>query len=173
MHYKKIQTIEEKIGKGAYAHVYKAFWKETGLEVAIKSFDVEHIPQDIIDSVLTEVNLLGRLNHPNIVRILGYHRSPECLCFMLEYAEEGSLLSKIRNDRGLPERAVMGYITQVLNALVYLHSCGVIHRDIKAANILLTKKGEVKLGDFGVAAVVEGIDKHYTIVGSPYWSKNK
>ena len=151
--------------------MFKAFWKDAGYHVAIKVFDMAQIPQDAIESVLIEVNLLGNLSHPNIIRILGYHRNSGNLYLMLEYAEEGSLLSKIKDKKGLPENTVLCYIVQVLKALKYLHANNVIHRDLKAANILLTKKGEVKLGDFGVAAVMDDRDKHYTVVGSPYWSK--
>lgn len=140
-------------------------------DVAVKLFEMTQIPQDAVESVLVEVNLLGNLNHPNIICILGYHRSADSLYLMLEYADEGSLLNKIRDKKGLPEPTVMAYVTQILRALKYLHANNVIHRDIKAANVLLTKRGEVKLGDFGVAAVMDDKDKHYTVVGSPYWSK--
>ena len=165
--------VGEKIGRGAFAQVYKAFWKETEYYVAVKQFDTSQMPEETVESVLMEVNLLGSLNHPNILRILGYHRDDESLYLMLEYAEEGSLLDLVKETNGLPEHLVAVYIAQVLKALAYLHSRGVIHRDLKAANILLTKKGEVKLADFGVAAVMNDADKHFTVVGSPYWSKKK
>ena len=163
--------VGDKIGRGAFAQVYKAFWKETEYYVAVKQFDTSQMPEETVESVLMEVNLLGSLNHPNILRILGYHRDDESLYLMLEYAEEGSLLDLVKETNGLPEDLVAVYTAQVLKALAYLHSCGVIHRDLKAANILLTKKGEVKLADFGVAAVMNDADKHFTVVGSPYWSK--
>lgn len=163
--------VGDKIGRGAFAQVYKAFWKETEYYVAVKQFDTSQMPEETVESVLMEVNLLGSLNHPNILRILGYHRDEESLYLMLEYAEEGSLLDLVKETNGLPEDLVAVYTAQVLKALAYLHSCGVIHRDLKAANILLTKKGEVKLADFGVAAVMNDADKHFTVVGSPYWSK--
>ena len=113
--------------------------------------------------------MLGRLKNPHILRILGYHREEENLYLMLEYAENGSLLKLVKTLGKLPEELAAVYVQQVLEALAYLHGEGVIHRDLKAANILLNKAGSVKLADFGVAAVMGDADKHFTVVGSPYW----
>jgi serine/threonine protein kinase len=121
----------EKIGRGAFATVYKALWNETKFQVAIKRFDTSAMPKETIDSVLNEVGLLGRLKHPNVLRILGYHRDRENLFLMLEFAENGSLLKLVKELSCLPEHLVCMYIEQVLRALVYLHSQGVIHRDLK------------------------------------------
>jgi len=162
-------SVGARIGRGAYAQVYKALWNDTGIYVAIKMFDTSQMTQETIDSVLTEVTLLGRLKHPNILRILGYHRESENLYLMLEYAENGSLLKLVKDLGGIPEDLTCTYIRQVLLALAYLHNAGIIHRDLKAANILLNGKGDVKLADFGVAAVMDESDKHFTVVGSPYW----
>eukprot|EP00727_Mastigamoeba_balamuthi_P004326 m51a1_g13891 putative protein serine threonine kinase (914) ;mRNA; f:674949-678016 len=163
-------TLESKIGRGAFAQVYKAFWAETSLHVAVKKFDTGQMSREVIESVLMEVNLLGRLKHPNILRILGYHKENDNLYIMLDYAENGSLL-KLRKElgSGFPEDIVCMYVEQVLRALVYLHESGVVHRDLKAANILIMHNGDVKIADFGVAAVMGDADRHYTIVGSPYW----
>ena len=115
------------------------------------------------------MRLLGRLKNPHILRILGYHREEENLYLMLEYAENGSLLKLVKTLGKLPEELACVYVREVLEALAYLHGEGVIHRDLKAANILLNKAGSVKLADFGVAAVMGDADKHFTVVGSPYW----
>jgi len=162
-------SVGARIGRGAYAQVYKALWNDTGFYVAIKMFDTSQMTQETVDSVLVEVTLLGRLKHPNILRILGYHRESENLYLMLEYAENGSLLKLVKDLGRIPEDITCTYIRQVLLALAYLHQAGIIHRDLKAANILLNGKGDVKLADFGVAAVIDESDKHFTVVGSPYW----
>ena len=88
---------------------------------------------------------------------------------MLEYAENGSLLKLVKDVGKIPEDITCTYVRQVLMALAYLHAANIIHRDLKAANILLNGKGDVKLADFGVAAVIDSSDKHFTVVGSPYW----
>jgi serine/threonine protein kinase len=84
------------------------------------------------------------------------------------YCENGSLHSICKNFGKFPENLVALYMSQVLHGLLYLHEQGVIHRDIKGANILTTKEGLVKLADFGVATKQSGLDQS-SVVGTPYW----
>ena len=84
------------------------------------------------------------------------------------YCENGSLHSICKNFGKFPENLVGIYLTQVLHGLLYLHDQGVIHRDIKGANILTTKDGLVKLADFGVATRTTGLSDS-SVVGTPYW----
>ena len=88
---------------------------------------------------------------------------------ILEYVENGSLDSLIKKFGKFPESLVAVYVQQVLLGLDYLHSQGVIHRDIKGGNILTTKDGIVKLADFGVATKLNDSDKSNSVVGTPYW----
>ena len=86
------------------------------------------------------------------------------------YCENGSLHSICKSYGKFPENLVGIYMTQVLHGLQYLHDQGVIHRDIKGANILTTKDGKVKLADFGVStSTLAGADKEAQVVGTPYW----
>jgi serine/threonine protein kinase len=89
------------------------------------------------------------------------------------FCENGSLHNICKRFGKFPENLVAVYISQVLEGLVYLHDQGVIHRDIKGANILTTKDGAVKLADFGVASntTAAGAASDDAVVGSPYWSK--
>lgn len=87
------------------------------------------------------------------------------------YCENGSLHNICKRFGKFPENLVAVYISQVLEGLVYLHDQGVIHRDIKGANILTNKDGSVKLADFGVASsTTTGAVSDAAVVGSPYWS---
>lgn len=86
----------------------------------------------------------------------------------LRYCENGSLHSICKNFGKFPENLVSLYMTQVLQGLLYLHDQGVIHRDIKGANILTTKEGLVKLADFGVATRTGALSDS-SVVGTPYW----
>lgn len=121
---------------------------------------------------MQEIDLLKNLNHPNIVKYHGFVKSADSLYIILEYCEQGSLHQICKNFGKFPENLVALYIAQVLHGLVFLHEQGVIHRDIKGANILTTKEGLVKLADFGVAThsspsgqgAADG-----TVVGTPYW----
>lgn len=85
--------------------------------------------------------------------------------------ENGSLADILKRFKSLPESLAAIYVSQVLAGLEYLHSQGVIHRDIKGANILTTKSGRVKLADFGVAVrLSERGEEQQQVVGTPYWS---
>ncbi|KAL6005743.1 hypothetical protein ACLOJK_006316 [Asimina triloba] len=121
-----------------------------------------------------EIDLLKVLNHKNIVKYLGTLNTKTDLHIILEYVENGSLDNIIKPNKfgPLPESLAAVYIAQVLEGLVYLHDQGVIHRDIKGANILATKEGHVKLTDFGVATKLTeaGISNSSSlVVGTPYW----
>ena len=130
------------------------------------------------------------LQHSNIVKYKGFVKTPEYLYIILEYVsihsipvhviyflsarfcENGSLHNICKRFGKFPENLVAVYISQVLEGLVYLHDQGLIHRDIKGANILTTKDGAVKLADFGVASntTTAGAASDDAVVGSPYWS---
>lgn len=88
--------------------------------------------------------------------------------YTFRFCENGSLHSICKNFGKFPENLVALYMSQVLHGLLYLHEQGVIHRDIKGANILTTKEGLVKLADFGVATRATGLDEA-SVVGTPYW----
>ncbi|PTB68496.1 hypothetical protein BBK36DRAFT_1113720 [Trichoderma citrinoviride] len=142
--------LGECLGKGAFGSVYKAFNWGTGEAVAIKQIKLTDLPK-------SELRMIERSNHSpaNIIR----------------YCENGSLHSICREYGKFPENLVGVYMTQVLQGLQYLHDQGVIHRDIKGANILTTKDGTVKLADFGVSTstLAGGQDKEAQVVGTPYW----
>ena len=92
-----------------------------------------------------------------------------CLHIVLEFIENGSLQQTVRKFGSLPEILVGKYSLQVLKGLEYLHDKDIIHRDIKGANILITKQGYCKLADFGVATQIDRAEMD--TVGTPYWSK--
>ncbi|CAL9120902.1 unnamed protein product [Musa textilis] len=177
-HYHKSKTLDNKymlgdeIGKGAYGRVYKGLDLENGDFVAIKQVSLENIPQEDLSIIMQEIDLLKNLNHKNIVKYLGSIKTKTHLHIILEYVENGSLANIIKPNKfgPFPESLVAVYIAQVLEGLVYLHEQGVIHRDIKGANILTTKEGLVKLADFGVATKLTEADVNtHSVVGTPYW----
>uniref|UniRef100_A0A1D1XID8 non-specific serine/threonine protein kinase n=1 Tax=Anthurium amnicola TaxID=1678845 RepID=A0A1D1XID8_9ARAE len=177
-HFHKSKTLDNKymlgdeIGKGAYGRVYKGLDLENGDFVAIKQVSLENIPQEDLNIIMQEIDLLKNLNHKNIVKYLGSSKTKTHLHIILEYVENGSLANIIKPNKfgPIPESLVAFYISQVLEGLVYLHEQGVIHRDIKGANILTTKEGLVKLADFGVATKLNEADLNtHSVVGTPYW----
>lgn len=138
--------IGEEIGKGAYGRVYKGINQRTGNVVAVKEVSLEGISDEDLRGIMSEIDLLKTLAHKNIVKYLSSAKSSQHLYIMLEFVENGSLSNFIRPSRfgAFPESLVVLYISQVLEGLAYLHDQGVIHRDIKGANILTTKQGLVK-----------------------------
>ncbi|XP_044493739.1 MAP3K epsilon protein kinase 1-like isoform X2 [Mangifera indica] len=164
--------LGDEIGKGAYGRVYKGLDLENGDFVAIKQVSLENIAQEDLNIIMQEIDLLKNLNHKNIVKYLGSSKTKTHLHIILEYVENGSLANIIKPNKfgPFPESLVAVYIAQVLEGLVYLHEQGVIHRDIKGANILTTKEGLVKLADFGVATKLTEADVNtHSVVGTPYW----
>ncbi|XP_020886125.1 MAP3K epsilon protein kinase 1 isoform X1 [Arabidopsis lyrata subsp. lyrata] len=164
--------LGDEIGKGAYGRVYKGLDLENGDFVAIKQVSLENIVQEDLNTIMQEIDLLKNLNHKNIVKYLGSSKTKTHLHIILEYVENGSLANIIKPNKfgPFPESLVAVYIAQVLEGLVYLHEQGVIHRDIKGANILTTKEGLVKLADFGVATKLNEADVNtHSVVGTPYW----
>ncbi|KAI6784087.1 septation protein H [Emericellopsis cladophorae] len=167
----KDYRLGECLGKGAFGSVYKAFNWGTGEAVAVKQIKLTDLPKSELRMIESEIDLLKNLLHDNIVKYIGFVKTAECLNIILEYCENGSLHSICKSYGKFPENLVGVYMTQVLKGLQYLHDQGVIHRDIKGANILTTKDGTVKLADFGVSTstLASGQDKEAQVVGTPYW----
>ncbi|KAJ6000781.1 Cytokinesis protein sepH [Penicillium waksmanii] len=156
------------LGRGAFGSVYRALNWNTGETVAVKQIKLVDLPKSELRVIMLEIDLLKNLDHPNIVKYHGFVKSVETLNIILEYCENGSLHSIAKNFGRFPENLVGLYMSQVLHGLLYLHEQGVIHRDIKGANILTTKEGLVKLADFGVASRTTGLSES-SVVGTPYW----
>ena len=141
-----VYQLMEGIGKGGYGTVYKGINAESGMTVAVKRVNLAGIPPQDLESIEMEIRLLQNLAHPNIVKYLDSIRSDDYLNIILEFVENGALSSLLVKFGGsFPETLCAHYIAQVLKGLHYLHSQGVVHRDIKGANILSTKMGQVKL----------------------------
>ena len=157
---------KEVLGQGAFGLVYSALDQETSKTVAIKCVK----NKESIEQFQAELDLLKRLHHEAIVPYLdSFVDSEGALQIVMEYAENGSLLDVIRKYGELNETVAAIYIAQVLRGLVYLHEQNVIHRDIKAANVLI-HGGAAKLADFGLALDLNDYGKTLReCAGSPYW----
>ncbi|KAJ3446019.1 mtk1/mekk4 [Anaeramoeba flamelloides] len=161
--------LGEAIGEGGFGKVYKAINLESGEFVAVKSIPLSRIPKSELSSTLIEIDLLKKLDNPYIVKYLGSAKTKTHLYIILEFIECGSLQKVLKKFKKLTETLVAKYIFQTLKGLVYLHEQGVIHRDIKGANLLSTKEGYIKLTDFGVSTTLGKIDNDSAALGTPYW----
>lgn len=169
-------TIGNCIGRGQFGSVYKCLHSENGQVVAIKRILLDDVKLADIDELMQEVELLKSLSHPNIVKYEGFYKDTSALNIILEYVENGSLANLLKTFGNLQEKLIANYVGQILEGLDYLHINGVIHRDLKAANILTTKEGQVKLTDFGVAQrISRKVSPHShniandLIAGTPNW----
>lgn len=154
------------VGKGAFACVYKGINLKTKHVVAIKQILLEK-GRDVAE-LMGEIDLLKILKHPNIVKYHGFVKTSTSLNVFLEFCSGGSLRQLYKRiGHGLPEKQIIDFSRLILLGLNYLHEQGVVHRDVKAANVLITEEGDIKLADFGVATKVTS--QHESVVGTPNW----
>ncbi|GAB4851122.1 Mitogen-activated protein kinase kinase kinase npk1 [Ancistrocladus abbreviatus] len=168
----------ELIGCGAFGRVYMGMNLDSGELLAVKQVSIaasgasREKTQGHIRELEKEVKLLKNLSHPNIVRYLGTAREEEALNILLEFVPGGSISSLLGKFESFPESVIRMYTKQLLLGLEYLHKNGIMHRDIKGANILVDNKGCIKLADFGASKqVVElaTMTGAKSMKGTPYW----
>lgn len=157
------------IGCGSFGDVYKGFDKELNKEVAIKVIDLEEAEDDIED-IQKEISVLSQCRCPYITDYYGSYLHQTKLWIVMEYMAGGSVADLLQAGPPLDEMSIACILRDLLHAIEYLHSEGKIHRDIKAANILLTESGDVKVADFGVSAqLTKTMSRRKTFVGTPFW----
>lgn len=156
-----------KIGQGASGGVYQAYEIGTNKCVAIKQMNLEQQPKK--DLIINEILVMKDSKHKNIVNFMDSFLVRGDLWVVMEYMEGGSLTDVVTFNI-MSEGQIAAVCREVLHGLQHLHSKGVIHRDIKSDNILLSLEGNIKLTDFGFCAQInEHHNKRTTMVGTPYW----
>ncbi|OCH96240.1 Pkinase-domain-containing protein [Obba rivulosa] len=156
-----------KIGAGASGGVYTAYQVGTNLSVAIKQMDLEKQPKK--DLIINEILVMRASRHPNIVNYIDSFLYKNELWVVMEYMEGGSLTDVVTANL-MSEGQIAAVSRETAQGLEHLHRHGVIHRDIKSDNVLLSMNGDIKLTDFGFCAQIsDGNSKRTTMVGTPYW----
>ncbi|KAG2433390.1 hypothetical protein HXX76_008449 [Chlamydomonas incerta] len=150
--------VEKRLSKGASSAVYKATCKHTGMDVALKVYFLELLPDAVKHMVVRELEIHSSAVHPNIIQLYAAFETEKHVVLVMEYASRGDLYGiqrataehpfGRRQDEG---RVVSVVLRPLLAALAFLHSRGICHRDIKPENVLFTSNWQLKLADFGVS----------------------
>lgn len=163
------------IGRGQYGKAHLCTHGEEKNTCIAKTIDLTCLSNKEREAALQEVELLRRLDHPNIVEYRDNFFMGDTLVIAMQYCEGGDLAAYIkemaRQKMRIREVQIMNYFVQVLQALQYIHGERILHRDLKTSNLFLMKsKSIVKLGDFGISRVLEGSTlAAITVVGTPYY----
>jgi len=165
----EVFTIIQPLGKGAFGTVYKALDTRNGEIVALKIMTLEG--DEEVGSLEQEVAIMKKCKCPYIVNFLGAWLKDDYIWIAMEFCGGGGVLDIMRALKiSLTEEQICVVVRETLQALEYVHKQQLIHRDIKAGNILLNHKGQCKLADFGVSYILDStMDKAKTILGTPYW----
>uniref|UniRef100_A0A669D7R9 non-specific serine/threonine protein kinase n=1 Tax=Oreochromis niloticus TaxID=8128 RepID=A0A669D7R9_ORENI len=165
----EIWEIIGELGDGAFGKVFKAQNKQTGILAAAKVIDTK--TEEELEDYMVEIDILASCDHQNIVKLLDAFYYESKLWILIEFCAGGAVDAvMLELERPLTEPQIRVVCRQTLQALVYLHENKIIHRDLKAGNILLTLDGDVKLADFGVSAKnTKTLQRRDSFIGTPYW----
>ncbi|XP_060735867.1 serine/threonine-protein kinase PLK4 [Tachysurus vachellii] len=163
----KVLTL---LGKGSFACVYRAKSVNTGLEVAIKMIDKKAMHKaGMVQRVINEVEIQCRLKHPSILELYNYFEDSNYVYLVLEMCHNGEM-SRYLKERKKPftEEEVRHFMHQIVKGMLYLHTHGIMHRDLTLSNLLLTSNMNIKIADFGLATQLKlPNEKHFTMCGTP------
>ena len=158
------------IGKGAFGEVWKVSHKMTGKIYVIKVMDKSSIKgEKLIDQINREIEIMYKLNHPHIIKLINHFEDDEKLYLLMPYASKGQLYSLLKRQVRFDQRTAAQYMREVIEAVRYIHSFSpkIIHRDIKPENLLLDDNYRVLLSDFGWSNFLDDNEFRKTFCGTP------
>ncbi|NWW81252.1 ULK3 kinase, partial [Climacteris rufus] len=164
--------LTERLGSGTYATVYKAYRKRDTREVvAIKCVNKRSLNRASVENLLTEIEILKTIRHPNIVELKDFQWDSDHIYLIMEFCAGGDLSRFIRMRRILPEKVARIFLQQLACALKFLHDHNISHLDLKPQNILLSapENPQLKLADFGFAQYMSPWDEKHVLRGSPLY----
>lgn len=145
------------IGKGNFGKVMLARHMSTNCEVAIKIIDKTQLNTNSLEKLFREMSIMKLLNHPNIIKLFEVIETEKTLYLVMEYVNNGEVFEYLEKNGRMKENIARQKFRQIVSAVQYLHSKNIIHRDLKAENLLLDANLDVKIIDFGFSNMfVEG-----------------
>lgn len=163
--------IVERIGAGGMATVFKAYQPTLDRHVAIKVLPAYHAQDPVfVQRFVREARSVAKLAHPNIVQIHDFGEQQNITYIVMEYVDSGTLKDRLK--KALPPGEAIDFMVQAAEGLECAHRNGIVHRDVKPANMLLRKDGHLLLSDFGIAKILEGttnLTRVGTGIGTPQY----
>ncbi|XP_030836865.1 serine/threonine-protein kinase Nek1 isoform X2 [Strongylocentrotus purpuratus] len=163
---------KKQIGEGSFGKALLVKSKADGKEYVIKEINISKMKRKEKEESKKEVAVLRKMKHPNIVSYAESFEERGNLYIVMDYCDGGDLYQAINRRKGVlfPEDEIMDWFVQICLALKHVHDRKILHRDIKSQNIFLTRKGIVKMGDFGIARVLNNtMELARTCIGTPYY----
>ena len=164
--------IVKVVGEGSYGKALLAKRRSDNLQCILKQINITKLSRQEAMFTKQEASLLSKLNHPNIVTFIESFTTPNSVYIVMEFADRGDLSKLIRDQRGrfFHENIVTDVFLQMSLGLKHIHDRKILHRDLKTANIFLTRSGQVKIGDFGVSRVLRNTaELAKTVIGTPLY----
>ena len=164
--------VEDVIGRGGMAIVYRAFDLKSHQTVALKVLREEYEEDpEYKERFRREAEVCRRLNHPNVVNLIGSGTVGGISYIALEYVDGKTLKELIAESGGIEQEQAVRYALQILAALGHAHQRGIIHRDVKPQNVMVSRAGQLKVGDFGIAGMAETqtLTSDGSVIGSVHY----
>ncbi|TKY63311.1 Serine/threonine-protein kinase ATG1 [Spatholobus suberectus] len=165
-------VVGKQIGEGSFSKVWHGRHKVHGTEVAIKEISMHRLNKKLQESLMSEIYILKRINHPNIICLHDIIQVPGKIHLVLEYCEGGDLSMYIQQHGRVPEATAKHFMQQLAAGLQVLRDNNLIHRDLKPQNLLLSRNDEksvLKIADFGFARSLQPRSLAETLCGSPLY----
>ncbi|KYR00537.1 myosin light chain kinase [Tieghemostelium lacteum] len=166
----KAYEFKKELGRGAFSIVYLGTHRATGLQYAIKVINKQDLGKDYEKNLKMEVDILKRVNHPNIIALKELFDTPTNLYLVMELVTGGELFDKIVEKGSYSESDASKLVRKIVSAVEYLHNINIVHRDLKPENLLLKNERdhlEVAIADFGLSKIIGQSVVMQTACGTP------